>query len=104
MTVNTSKKKRYDESFKRQAVELAITSGKRYDQVARDLGIDITSLRAWRYRYAGQMNHVRSQPEKLSPEEKDREIKRLQQENLYLKKQREILKKAMSIVSEAESN
>lgn len=103
-TVKMNHSKNYDENFRRQAVELAITSGKPYQEVAYDLGVDVTTLRDWRHRYAGQMNHLRAEPEKLSAEEMVREIKRLQQENAYLKKQREILKKAVSIVSEIELN
>jgi transposase len=40
--------KPYDATFRQQAVELAQTSGKPYRDVARDLGVSVDTLRAWR--------------------------------------------------------
>jgi transposase len=40
--------KRYNEEFKRQAVELLIHSGKRQAQVARELGVSDYTLTLWK--------------------------------------------------------
>lgn len=96
----------YTEEFRRDAVELLQSSGRPISQVARELGINVNSLRTWRNRILGQSgresfgvvgNNVRAE---ASAEELLAEIKQLKKENEYLKRQREILKKAASILSE----
>jgi len=46
----------YDATFRQQAVELAQTSGKPYRDVARDLGVSVDTLRAWRHQQASQLD------------------------------------------------
>ena len=41
------KTKVYTAEFKAEAVKLAKSSGKSYNQIARDLGIPATSLHSW---------------------------------------------------------
>jgi transposase len=48
-------RKRYNEEFKRQAVELLIHSGKRQAQVARELGMSDHTLTLWKRAYLGQL-------------------------------------------------
>ena len=48
--------KRYDEEFKRQAVELVIHSGKTQAQIARELGVSEYSLTLWKKDY---LRHVK---------------------------------------------
>ena len=96
----------YTEEFRCEAVELLESSGRPISQVARELGVNVNSLRSWRNRILGQSGGrgtggvgdgalaVASVEDMLS------EIKRLKKENEYLRRQREILKKAASILSE----
>ncbi len=96
----------YDNEFRQEAVNLLLSSGRPLKQVADDLGISTNSLRAWRNKALGKGRAA----EAASTESKGRsgapltdpaaEIRRLQRENEYLRRQREILKKAMSILSE----
>jgi Transposase len=44
--------KRYDEEFKRQAVELVNHSGKTQAQIARELGVSEYSLTLWKKDYS----------------------------------------------------
>ena len=92
--------KRYDEEFKRQAVELVIHSGKTQAQIARELGVSEYSLTLWKRDYLGHVRPAQPDGEQLSPEQMLEKIRQLQKENEYLKRQREILKKAMSILGE----
>ena len=98
--------KTYTEEFRRDAVELLTTSGRPVSQVARELGVNVNSLRAWRDRILGQsggasLSAAGSKAKAgASAEELLDEIKRLKKENEYLKRQREILKKAASILAE----
>ena len=92
--------KRYDEEFKRQAVELVIHSGRTQTQIARELGVSEYSLTLWKRDYLGHVRVAQFDGEQLSPEQMLEKIRQLQKENEYLKRQREILKKAMSILGE----
>ena len=96
----------YTEEFRRDAVELLRSSGRPVSQVARELGVNVNSLRTWRNRILGQSGGEsfgaggdKGRAE-ASAEELLAEIKQLKKENEYLKRQREILKKAASILSE----
>jgi transposase len=99
--------KPYDKEFKRQAVDLYLSSGKSIKQVSRELGVSDGSLRKWQKDLfggnGGQGGVSRERDESLAgmdPEEMAKEIRRLNQENAYLRRQREILKKAASILAE----
>ena len=70
----------YDSGFRQEAVNLLISSQRPLKAVAAELGVSANSLRTL--------------------VEPAAEIRRLQRENEYLRRQREILKKAMSILSE----
>jgi transposase len=91
----------YDADFRVEAVNLLLTSGRPLKRVAAELGISDTSLRIWRDRAlkkgGGAEAAGRSGAPLLDPAE---EIRRLHREVVYLKRQREILKKAMGILSE----
>ncbi len=98
--------KTYTEEFRRDAVELLRSSGRPVKQVARELGVNVNSLRTWRNRILGQSAGERfgavgdKARAGASAEELLEENKRLQRENEYLRRQRDILKKAASILSE----
>jgi len=92
--------KRYEEEFKRQAVDLVIHSGKTQAQIARELGVSEYSLTLWKRDYLGRVGPAQIDGEQMSPEQMLEKIRQLQKENEYLKRQREILKKAMSILGE----
>ena len=89
----------YDKEFREQAVEMLLECGRPLREVARELGISDTSLRAWKKKYLGE---VAEKPEgkKYTPEYLTEEIERLRKENEYLKRQRTILKKACGILSD----
>jgi transposase len=100
-TVKNSKMaRRYGEDFKRQAVELMIHSGKTQRQVARELDVSEYSLNLWKKAYLGRQTPAEINGEMKSPEEMAEIIRQQHKEIEYLKKQREILKKAMSILGE----
>jgi transposase len=98
MQFNSSKcARRYDREFKEQAVAL-IQSGRSISEVSRDLGVSHWSLSRWLKE--AQIGQALSEPKTLSSETPEqRELRRLRQENDYLRRQRDILKKACSILS-----
>jgi len=79
----------YPPEFRREAVELARTSGKPIAQVARDLGVSSQALHTW----IKQADVDAGKREGLSTEERE-ELRRLRRENRTLVQEREILKKA----------
>jgi transposase len=84
--------KRYDEAFKRQAVEHWLRSSQPGTQLARELGVSYRSLKEWKARYHGEATPVR--PELLA------ENRALKTELARVREQRDILKKTLGILSE----
>lgn len=90
-----TKYKRYDEAFKRQAVEHWLVSGLSGRQIAAELGINEQSLKVWKQKFkqlpAGQ---VAPTLDALQAENR-----RLQRELHRAQQQRDILKKTLGILS-----
>jgi transposase len=91
-------RKSYTEEFKRETVRLLESSGKSVQQLANDLGVDENNLYRWRNQYGTKTGTAGEKP-KRNQSELESELKRLQRENEVLRQERDILKKAMSIVS-----
>ena len=93
--------RQYDEEFKRNSVELFINSGKTLKQFAREIGIPSSTLKGWKNKYLEELNGT---PERYSkkntPSEMAQELYKLKCENEDLKRQRDILKKALGILSD----
>ena len=89
--------RRYDREFKDNAVAL-VRGGKRITAVARDLGVSPWALGRWvQAAHGGQ---GQNEPKTLAEETPEqRELRRLRQENDYLRQQRDILKKALGLLS-----
>ena len=88
--------KRYDEVFKRQAVENWIKTGKPGGQIAEELGISYPSLKEWKRRYYGD----------ATPQRDDlaAENRALKAELARVREQRDILKKTVGIFTEPSRN
>ncbi len=83
-------KQEYSTEFKNRAVNLVIKSEKTTAQIAKDLGINATTLYVW-------MNKEKSDTKagkELSHEQLFDELKRVKKELAEVKEQRDILKKA----------
>jgi transposase len=84
--------KRYDDAFKRQAVEHWLQSDKPGTQIARELGVSYPCLKDWKRRYHGQAAPMRAD---LAAENRA-----LKAELARVREQRDILKKTLGILSE----
>lgn len=83
---------KYPEQFRHEAVQLVRESGRTRAEIARSLGISDATLRNWVI--ADRAARQRAiDPEALSEDELA-ELKRLRKENLELKTDREILRRA----------
>lgn len=89
--------RRYDREFKENAVAL-VRGGRTITSVARDLGITTWSLGRW-VQLANTGSGQRESATLAAETPEQRELRRLQQENDYLRQQRDILKKALGILS-----
>ena len=90
-----TKYKRYDEAFKREAVEHWLVSGKSGRQIAGELGINEQSLKVWKQQFKqGPASAVAPTLDALQAENG-----RLQRELRRAQEQRDILKKPLGIIS-----
>ena len=94
------KRNRYDESYKSEAVSLALSSELSYAEVARDLGINYGTLTNWIY---SAMNEPKSAQAKMNKSGKpskpdyqalERQLKAAHKELELRKKEIDVLKKA----------
>ena len=112
-TTQSKHGRRFEDEFRQEAAALARRPGATIAQVAHDLGVSAWSVARWRRRFApAAANGVAPAPgaapsatswalSASSVPELQRQIKALQRENADLREQRQILKKAVAIFSEA---
>src|SRR5258707_3860642 len=99
-TVKSKMARRYNEEFKRQAVELVIHGGKTQRQVAGELDVSEYSLNLWKKQYRRRQPSAEINAQEQSPAQIAALIREQHKEIEYLKRERANLKKAMSILGE----
>lgn len=92
--------KRYDATFKRDAVELLLTSGRPLKVLAVELGVCDVTLRNWRDRHLQKTEPIETDGKKLSAQQLALELRRAQKELAVANRRNEILKKALGILSQ----
>ena len=85
------RRRKFTAEFKREVVELCRRGDRSIGQVARDLGLNETSVRHWLQQ--AEVDAGRGPEGALTTQERD-ELRRLRRENRVLLEEREILKKA----------
>ena len=90
-------RKKYDGTFKREALRLSETSGKRDRVLERELGLYQGALRHWRDELKADPSNAFPGTGHLKPFEE--EYRQLKRENAILREERDILKKAVAIFS-----
>src|ERR1700746_2086071 len=88
----TKPRRKFDQTFKHEAVALWLQSGKPAHQVADELGISESCLHAWK--------KAQSAVRPVPASQVQSELEALRRENAYLRQQRDILKKTLGILSE----
>lgn len=83
-------KQDYNKEFRQRAVRMAISSDKSTAQVARELGVKVTTLYSW----VNKEKDTEKSNDEVSKAELFDELKRLKRELADVKEQRDILKKA----------
>ena len=90
--------KRYDKEFKIEAVRLASEPGNTQAQIERDLGIGQGVISRWKREFKLDGEDAFPGKGRLKPQ--DEELRSLKRENERLRRERDILKKAVAIFSE----
>lgn len=88
-----SQRKKYDKQFKLDAVRMASEGTKAIAEVARELGLDPTTLYAWKREFGDHGTNAFPGNGRLMPQ--DEETRRLEREVATLREENAILKKAM---------
>jgi len=89
--------RRYDPDFKREAVKLVIEGGQTIREVERSLGITHGVLKGWVQKHKDHNDAAFKGT--LDPQSPEAQLKQLQKENEQLRRERDILKKAVAIFS-----
>jgi transposase len=91
--------KRYDDDFKRNALELLHTSGRPIAEIAGDLGIPYKTLERWNHQMRGLNRKAPKNENQSPPDPRELELKQLRRDLADARLERDILKKALAICS-----
>jgi transposase-like protein len=95
-------RRKFAESFKREALENWLTSGKSAEVIAQELGLKANRLYAWKKTFApapaGGRAGAGAKPGSLA--DLQNQLEEALRENRHLRQQRDILKKTLGILSE----
>ena len=96
----------FDETFKREAIQNWLSSGKSVAVIAQELGLRANRLYAWRKRFAPADAGGRATAGAKSGSLADLQgqLEDALRENRHLREQRDILKKTLGILSEPSTN
>ena len=99
-------RRKFDKTFKQEAVNNWLQSGKSAEIIAEELGINANSLYAWKKLFApaaaGGMAAAGAKP--ASASDLQARLDAALRELRHLREQRDILKKTLGILSEPQSN
>jgi transposase len=91
--------KRYDDDFKRNALDLLETTGRPIAEVAGDLGIPYKTLERWKHQIRGHNRKAAKDSSQPPPDPRELELKQLRRDLADTRLERDILKKALAICS-----
>ena len=99
-------RRKFDETFKREAVQNWLASGKSAEVVADELGLNTNLLYAWKKRLApaDAGGRAAAGAKAGSLADLQAQLEAARRENRHLREQRDILKKTLGILSEPSSN
>ena len=95
----------FDETFKREALQNWLASGKSAEVVAQELGVTSSRLYAWKQRFApAGASEAQAGAKRCSAADLQTQLDEARREIRHLREQRDILKKTLGILSEPPSN
>ena len=95
-------RRKFDETFKREAVQNWLHSGKSAEVIAEELGLSANLLYNWKKLFAPDAagGRAASGAKPGSAADLQSQLEAARRENRHLKEQRDILKKTLGILSE----
>jgi transposase-like protein len=96
--IGATPRRKFDETYKRHAVELTLHGDRSVKTIAKELGIPAWALYEWRKLYAPRPGDSGPAPQTLAEAEK--EIGRLRAELIRMREREIVLKKSVGILSE----
>ena len=96
-SVKLMRKRRFTPEYKEEIIKLVTERKKKISEVAKDIGVTSTSIRRWITQYSEYGKDAF--PGKGNLRAEDDKIRKLMRDNIDLKEENEILKKAMAIFS-----
>lgn len=101
MNNNTYKTRRkYDDQFKKDAIQRVLLTGKSCAEVGRELGVKGNLIARWQREQLSEADRNQKSTETLKPSEMAEQLRQVRKEAADLRMQRDILKKALSIFSQ----
>lgn len=93
-------RQQYDETYKRHAVELSLSSGRTIRAAAQELGVTPSMLYRWRELYAPRPGSGDGPDGPRTLEQAEGEIRHLRAEVIRMRERETVLKKSLGILSE----
>jgi transposase-like protein len=93
-------RRHYDETYKRHAVELSLSSTRTVRAVAKELGVTQSMLYRWRELYAPRASGGDGPDAPRSLEQAEAENRQLRAEVIRMREREAVLKKSLGILSE----
>src|SRR5215203_2505461 len=91
--------KRYDDDFRRNALDLLETTGRPIAEIAGDLGIPYKTLERWKHQLRGLNRKPATNNSSPPHDPRELELRQLRKELSDTRLERDILKKALAICS-----
>ena len=109
LTIRMSQKpekprRKHDRTFKQEAVNHWVTSGKPAAEVAHELGLHVNLLYAWKHRLCPSAPEGAEGQKPTTLADAQVQLEAAQREIRRLREQRDILKKTLGIISETPSS
>lgn len=99
-TNGSGRYRRFDETYKRHAVELSLRTDRTVKAVAEELGISPDRLYVWRQLYAPKPSGLEQARPDRTLDQVEEDNRRLRAEVLRLREREVVLKKSLGILSE----
>ena len=96
----TKPRRQYDETYKRHAVELSLSSTRTVRAVAQELGVTQSMLYRWRELYAPRASSGDGPDGPRTLEQSEAENRQLRAEVIRMREREAVLKKSLGILSE----
>lgn len=97
-------RRKFDETFKREAVNNWLSSGKSAEVIADELGINSNQLYLWKNRFGPLATAMPASTKPGSVADLQAQLDAARREIRHLHQQRDILKKTLGILSEPPNN